>query len=102
MNDDCYDRDDSSYDKDGKDMAVDKEPSVGSQTVDTPDTKKTMPRPARFDFKEHCDVSLSSLDPDDREQAALVVSRDERLNTIIKFKQELNDIKTRVRTQYLA
>jgi len=96
MNDDCYDREDCNYDERGKDMA-DAAPvhSVGSQTVDTLDTKKTMPRPARFGFKEHCDTSLPSLDPDDREQAALEVSKDERLNTIIKFKQELNDIKNK-------
>ena len=94
-----YDMNDDSYDRDGKDIVdsapVDKEPSVGSQTAGTPDTKKTMPTPARFAWKYHRDVPLSSLDADNREQAALIVSRDERSSTIVKFKQELIDIKNK-------
>jgi hypothetical protein len=94
---DSYDMNDDNYDRDGKDIAdaapVDKKPGVGSQ--DTPDTKKTMPRPARFEMKYHRDVPLSQLDVEDREQAALIVSRDERSSTIIQFKQELIDIKNK-------
>jgi len=100
--DDSYDRNDDSYDMN------DEEPSVGTQkqekeicTASTPpttnksDTKKTTATPERFAMKNYCDVPSSSSDPENHEQRALIVSRDERLSITIKFKKELNDIKNK-------
>jgi len=96
-----YDRNDENYDID------DEEPSVGTQkqeklpiastppTANKSDTKKTTATPERFAMKNHCDVPLSSPDPENREQRALIVSRDERLSITIKFKKELNKIKNK-------
>ena len=91
----------NSYDMNDDDYDGDNQATIDSASVDT-EPQKTMPTPERFAMKYHNDVPFLTLDDDnfeqtvdDREQAALIVSRDERSNTIVKFKQELIDIKNK-------
>ena len=91
---DSYDRNNDNYDRNNEDTVdaattqVGKEPSVGSQkqdklhiastppTTNTSDTKKTMATPEIFAMKNRYDVPSSSFDAENREQTALIVSRD--------------------------
>jgi len=101
---DVYDMGDDNYDPNDEKNG-DMVKGVGGKTVQKQSgaskakPKKRMPTPERFGgggcggaSSSSMDVATSELDVEQREQHGLVVSKNERLNATVEFKQELKQI----------